>query len=88
MALWTARFRKERYDHSHLVNKPCGSNALIVQSNDSLREVWGSRPFISAGGYNREHALEIAEKKGDLIAFGRDYIPNVRNAPFVTVRPT
>ncbi|KAI0342407.1 FMN-linked oxidoreductase [Trametopsis cervina] len=46
------------------------------ESNDSLREVWGSRPFISAGGYNREHALKIAEEKGDLIAFGRDYIPN------------
>ncbi|KAI0803082.1 NADH:flavin oxidoreductase/NADH oxidase [Irpex lacteus] len=46
------------------------------ESNDFIREIWQPRPLISAGGYNRELAIEVAEKKGDLIAFGRHYIPN------------
>ncbi|CAL1711075.1 unnamed protein product [Somion occarium] len=46
------------------------------ESNDFLREVWKPRPFISAGGYNREIALEVADMTGDLIAFGRYYISN------------
>ncbi|KAJ7620054.1 NADH:flavin oxidoreductase/NADH oxidase [Roridomyces roridus] len=45
-------------------------------SNDFIREIWGSRPLISAGGYNRETALAAAEEKGDLIAFARPYIAN------------
>ncbi|KAH7904806.1 hypothetical protein BJ138DRAFT_1165918 [Hygrophoropsis aurantiaca] len=44
------------------------------QSNDFLREIWGERAYISAGGYTRESALQTAEQKGDLIAFGRLYI--------------
>ncbi|PSS29796.1 hypothetical protein PHLCEN_2v2944 [Hermanssonia centrifuga] len=43
---------------------------------DFLREIWGSRPFISAGGYTRDTAISTAEEKGDLIAFGRAFIPN------------
>ncbi|KAI0088268.1 FMN-linked oxidoreductase [Irpex rosettiformis] len=46
------------------------------ESNDFIREIWQPRALISAGGYNRELAIEIAEKKGDLIGFGRNYIPN------------
>ncbi|PSR83728.1 hypothetical protein PHLCEN_2v5627 [Hermanssonia centrifuga] len=52
-----------------------------TQSNDFLRDIWRPRPFISAGGYYRELALENAEKKGDLIAFGRSYIGNLTNDP-------
>ncbi|KAJ7760116.1 FMN-linked oxidoreductase, partial [Mycena maculata] len=44
-------------------------------SND-FREIWGDRPLISAGGYTGETALAVAEKKGDLVAFGRPYIAN------------
>ncbi|KAH7925249.1 FMN-linked oxidoreductase [Leucogyrophana mollusca] len=51
-------------------------NAETSHSNDFVREIWGDRPFVSAGGYKRDAALEVAEKKGDLIAFGRLYIPN------------
>ena len=47
------------------------------QSNDFIREIWSPRPIISAGGYNRDRALEVAETKGDLIAFGRLFISNV-----------
>ena len=49
----------------------------IVQSNDFIREIWGPRPIISAGGYDRDLAIEFADTKGDLIAFGRYFISNV-----------
>ncbi|THV00003.1 NADH:flavin oxidoreductase/NADH oxidase [Dendrothele bispora CBS 962.96] len=59
------------------------------ESNDFIREIWTSpgtsadtstspnaRRLISAGGYTRQTAIETAEKKGDLIAFGRLFIAN------------
>ncbi|KII91973.1 hypothetical protein PLICRDRAFT_172136 [Plicaturopsis crispa FD-325 SS-3] len=46
------------------------------ESNDFIREIWAPRPLISAGGYDRELALETAEHTGDLIAFGRHFIAN------------
>ncbi|KAJ7886911.1 hypothetical protein B0H13DRAFT_894701 [Mycena leptocephala] len=45
-------------------------------SNDFLREIWGDRPFISAGGYTRASGIAAAEEKGDLIAYARPYIAN------------
>ncbi|KAJ6482686.1 hypothetical protein C8R45DRAFT_830697 [Mycena sanguinolenta] len=49
-------------------------------SNDFLRDIWVSptseRRLISAGGYNRSLALEFAENKNDIIAFGRPFISN------------
>ena len=47
------------------------------ESNDFLREIWRPRPFISAGGYERDDAI-FAAKRGDLVAFGRYFISNVR----------
>ena len=49
----------------------------VGQSNDFIRNIWAPRPIISAGGYNPDTAKDIAEKKGDLIAFGRSFIANV-----------
>ena len=46
-------------------------------SNEFLREIWGERVFIAAGGYTPQTAAETAETKGGLIAFGRYYISNV-----------
>ncbi|KAJ3551583.1 hypothetical protein NM688_g4619 [Phlebia brevispora] len=46
------------------------------ESNDFMRDIWFPRPLISAGGYKRENALDVAEEKGDLIAFGRYFISN------------
>jgi NADPH2 dehydrogenase len=50
-------------------------------SNDFLRDIWVSptsaRRFISAGGYDRPLALEFADSKNDIIAFGRHFISNV-----------
>ncbi|KAJ7683135.1 NADH:flavin oxidoreductase/NADH oxidase [Mycena rosella] len=45
-------------------------------SNDFIREIWGHRRLISAGGYTRETAIAAAEEKGDLVAFARPYISN------------
>ena len=48
-----------------------------TESNDFLRDIWAPKPFIRAGGFNRESGIEEAEK-GDLIAYGRWYMANVR----------
>jgi len=45
-------------------------------SNDFIRDIWGDRRLISAGGYTRQTAIETAEKRGELIAFSRGYIAN------------
>ncbi|KAJ7869136.1 hypothetical protein B0H14DRAFT_2571988 [Mycena olivaceomarginata] len=45
-------------------------------SNDFIRDIWGDRRLISAGGYTRETAIAAAEEKGDLIAFARPYVAN------------
>ena len=49
------------------------------ESNDFIRAIWAPRPLISAGGYDRTLAIEVADTKGDIIAFGRHYIANVRH---------
>jgi NADPH2 dehydrogenase len=46
-------------------------------SNDFIRDTWGDRPLITAGGYTRETAINVAEQKGDIIAFSRLFIANV-----------
>ncbi|KAJ7213104.1 hypothetical protein GGX14DRAFT_620219 [Mycena pura] len=45
-------------------------------SNDFIRDIWGDRRLISAGGYTRETAIAAADQKGDLIAFARPYLAN------------
>ncbi|KAJ7023478.1 NADH:flavin oxidoreductase/NADH oxidase [Mycena alexandri] len=52
------------------------SEKNAAQSNDFIREIWGDRPLISAGGYTRETAIKLAEGKNNLIAFGRTFIAN------------
>lgn len=56
---------------------------MVFKGNDFVREIWGSRPFVSAGGYNRELAIETSERTGNLIAFGRHYLANVRFSIFL-----
>lgn len=52
------------------------------ENNDFIREVWtqegNSRWLISAGGATRENAIQSADEKGDIVAFGRPFIANVR----------
>ncbi|KAJ7849948.1 hypothetical protein B0H14DRAFT_2764026 [Mycena olivaceomarginata] len=66
-------FDDPRPTYAHLATElPMKEHA----SNDFLREIWGSKPFISAGGYTRASAIAAAQEKGDLIAFARPYIAN------------
>jgi NADPH2 dehydrogenase len=48
-----------------------------THSNEPLRKIWGNRPYIAAGGFNRATANSTVEKHGGLIAFGRHFIANV-----------
>ncbi|KAF8962409.1 hypothetical protein BDZ97DRAFT_1662825 [Flammula alnicola] len=47
-----------------------------ADSNDFIRDIWAPKPLISCLGYTRETAIERADTKGDLIAFGKLYISN------------
>ncbi|KAJ6615112.1 FMN-linked oxidoreductase [Mycena sp. CBHHK59/15] len=64
----------------HVVEPPEAVDPLHVSSerpsNDFIREIWGERPLISAGGYTRQNAIRAAAEKGDLIAFSRAFIAN------------
>ncbi|KAL4247445.1 Aldolase-type TIM barrel [Abortiporus biennis] len=51
-------------------------DGLNGKSLDTFRNIWSPRPFISAGSYTPELALEVANNKGDLIAFGRNFLAN------------
>lgn len=57
---------------------------LEGESNDFLRKIWnvpGSKEngsvFMSAGAYTRQLAIQVAEERDELIAFGRHFISNV-----------
>ncbi|KAF8196866.1 hypothetical protein K438DRAFT_1585587 [Mycena galopus ATCC 62051] len=65
----------------HVVEPRADGDGTALQvkqhhSNDLLRQIWGNKPFISAGGYTRASAIAVTEEKGDLIAFARPYIAN------------
>jgi NADPH2 dehydrogenase len=47
-----------------------------IQSNGGLRKTWGDRPYITAG-VGRAAAINLVEKYGGLVAFGRHFIANV-----------
>jgi NADPH2 dehydrogenase len=48
-----------------------------THSSEPLRKIWGNRPYIAAGGFDRASAHSTVEKHGGLIAFGRHFIANV-----------
>jgi len=45
-------------------------------TSDTLRKIWGDRPYIAAGGFERASAVSTVEKHGGLVAFGRHFIAN------------
>jgi NADPH2 dehydrogenase len=79
------QLKKKHPDFSfiHLVEpRVIGGNdreggAPAGESNNVFRELWRPKPFISAGGFTRQLAIEYADKEGDLVAFGRYFISNV-----------
>ncbi|KAJ7616517.1 hypothetical protein FB45DRAFT_1105724 [Roridomyces roridus] len=73
------RFPELAYLHVVEPRVDGGETVAVIKdgySNDFIREIWGPRPLISAGGYTPETALEVAEDKGNLIAFARGFIAN------------
>ncbi|KAJ7581479.1 hypothetical protein C8J56DRAFT_866844 [Mycena floridula] len=65
----------------HLVEPKSDARFMKVSvpkevTNDPFREIWGEKTLITAGGYDRESALDVAEHKGDIIAFSRHFIAN------------
>ncbi|KAJ7143991.1 hypothetical protein C8R44DRAFT_601317 [Mycena epipterygia] len=57
-------------------NDHAGDTDDKTASNDFLRDIWAPKTLIAAGGYTRETALERAEKDGNLVAFGRQFLAN------------
>ncbi|KAF5353345.1 hypothetical protein D9756_007794 [Leucocoprinus leucothites] len=46
-------------------------------ANNFLRDIWAPRPYMSAGGYDRQDAIRQAdERENELVAFGRTFIAN------------
>lgn len=45
-------------------------------STKFLRDIWGDRPYITNAGYERDTAIEVVEKEGGLVSFGRYFISN------------
>lgn len=67
----------------HVCEPPPSDDATA--SNDFIREIWGERVLISAGGYGdtRESGFRAAEEKGDLVAYSRAFIANVGVPPLL-----
>ncbi|KAL0953037.1 hypothetical protein HGRIS_007239 [Hohenbuehelia grisea] len=45
------------------------------KDNEFIRDIWGSRPFITNGGHDLKSAIATAEQ-GNIVAFGRQFISN------------
>ncbi|TFY81655.1 hypothetical protein EWM64_g2353 [Hericium alpestre] len=52
------------------------SESSAGSGNDFARKIWAPRPFVSAGGYDGKTARYVADRYGDIIAFGRHFIAN------------
>ena len=42
-----------------------------------ISKLWAPRPCITAGGYDREKGLKVAEETGQLVGYGALFIANV-----------
>ncbi|KAF8636063.1 hypothetical protein AX17_003828 [Amanita inopinata Kibby_2008] len=57
-------------------NKDRTSAMQSYESNDFIRAIWSPKPYISAGGYDREKGIATADATGSLITYGRHFISN------------
>lgn len=78
--------RHPEFSYLHVIEPRVDATTLrevvpVGWTNDIFRDIWVSpqsnRRFISAGGYTRDLAVEFADKKDDIIVFGRPFISNV-----------
>ena len=47
------------------------------ESNEFLREIWAPKVFISNSGYDRQKGMELADRTGGLVSYGRYFLANV-----------
>lgn len=73
-----------QFAYIHLIEPRISADSSIdasagnaAQSNDFIREIWGDRLLINAGGYTRDTAIQRAERNKSLVSFGRTFIANV-----------
>lgn len=77
----TIRDRYPDFGYIHLV-EPRIYGAVDIeikqgQTNEVFRKLWGSKVYLTAGGYKKEDALKAAETDNTLVVFGRYFISNV-----------
>ncbi|KAG0692155.1 hypothetical protein DFH29DRAFT_567033 [Suillus ampliporus] len=68
------QLRKHKLAYIHVVEPQTSEH-----NSDFLRDIWNGREgstFISANGHDRKSAIETADNKGGLVAFGRSFMPN------------
>ena len=61
----------------HTLPKPDGEGKTGKDSNKLLRDIWGDGPYITNSDFGRDSAIEVVEKEGGLVSFGRHFISNV-----------
>ena len=47
------------------------------ESNDFLREIWAPKVFMSNSGYDRQKGIELADRTGGLVGYGKSFLANV-----------
>lgn len=64
------------------VNGNVTREADAHESIQFLRDIWAPKKFISAGGFRKDSAEELAEVgDNNLVAFGRQFLANVSCLP-------
>ena len=61
----------------HTLPKPDGEGKTGKDSNRLLRDIWGDGIYITNSEFGRDSAIEVVEKEGGLVSFGRHFISNV-----------
>ncbi|ETW78409.1 hypothetical protein HETIRDRAFT_446181 [Heterobasidion irregulare TC 32-1] len=76
----TIRDRYPDFGYIHLVEPRINAAVDIEvkqgQTNEVFRKLWGSKVYLTAGGYKKEDALKAAETDNTLVVFGRYFISN------------
>ncbi|KAJ7364122.1 NADH:flavin oxidoreductase/NADH oxidase [Mycena albidolilacea] len=72
------RDRHPNFGYMHVIEDYGVPEGMEPASTDFIREVWGDRPLISAGGYSddRDRGFRVAEEKGNIIAYSKAFIAN------------
>lgn len=47
------------------------------ESNEFLREIWAPKVFMSNSGYDRQKGMDLTDRTGGLVGYGRYFLANV-----------